>query len=170
MALGVDGTKGLDSDRAVPSMFFRQRQARALPDGVIETMERAVKRMDKSERGSLIIPFVRVADQKHYDCFAGDEVQQKVRDWLSPPDPWKNHKIACETQLTGTGTWWIQGQAYTEWNSAGPSALLWIHGKRGCFACSHLLSPRTYGFFLFSWCRKERALVRESFHVAFAEH
>jgi hypothetical protein len=159
MTLGVDETKGLDSDRAVPSMFCRQRQARALPDGVIETMERAVKGIDKSERGSLIISYVRVADQKHYDCFT--EVQQKVRDWLSPPDPWKNHKIACETQLTGTGTWWIQGQAYAEWNSAGPSALLWIHGKRGCFARSHLISPGTYELSLFSWCRKERTLVRE---------
>lgn len=96
-------------------------------------------------------------------------MQQKVRDWLSPPDPWKNHKIACETQLAGTGTWWTQGQAYTEWNSAGPSALLWIHGKRGCFACSHLLSLGTYEFSLFSWCWKERALVRELFHMLLCE-
>jgi len=54
MTIGVDGTKGLDSDRAVPSMFFRQRQARTLPNGVIETMERAAKRMDRSERGLLL--------------------------------------------------------------------------------------------------------------------
>jgi len=53
MTLGVDGTKGLDSDRAIPSMFFRQRQARTLPNGVIEITGRAVKRMDKSECGLL---------------------------------------------------------------------------------------------------------------------
>lgn len=52
MTLGVDG----------PSMFCLQRQARALPDGVIEIIERAFKRMDKSERGSLINHYVRVAD------------------------------------------------------------------------------------------------------------
>jgi hypothetical protein len=125
--------------------------------------------MEQSERGSLVIPYVSVADQKHYNSFAGEEVQQNVRNWLSPPDPWKNHKIACETQLTGTGTWWIQGQAYAEWNSAGPSALFWIHGKRVYFACSHSLSSGTYEFCLFSWCRKERALVRESRHVTFVE-
>ena len=92
------------------------------------------------------IPHVRVADQKHYDCFAGEEVQQNVRNWLSPPDPWKNHKIACESQLAGTATWWIQGRAYAEWNSAGSSALLWIHGKRACFARSHFHSLKLTSF------------------------
>ena len=118
--------------------------------------------------GYFLIPYVRVADEKHYDCFAGEEVQQNVRNWLSPPDPWKNHKIACESQLTGTATWWIQGQAYAEWNSAGPSALLWIHGKRGCFPCSHFHSLETYRV-SFSWCRKERTLVCESFQIPFAD-
>jgi len=119
--------------------------------------------------GYFLIPYVRVADQKHYDCFADEEVQQNVLNWLSPPDPWKNHKIASESQLTGTAAWWTQGHAYAEWNSAGPSALLWIHGKRGCFSRSHLHSLATYEFYLFSWSRKERALVCESFQISLSD-
>ena len=60
----------------------------------------------------------------------GDKLQQDVRKWLSPPDPWKNHNLARETQHGGTGTWWIQGDTYAEWKSSGKNSLLWVHGKR----------------------------------------
>jgi hypothetical protein len=58
----------------------------------------------------------------------GDKLQQDVRNWLSPPDPWKNHNLARESRHGGTGTWWIEGDAYAEWKSSG--SLLWVHGKR----------------------------------------
>jgi hypothetical protein len=57
-------------------------------------------------------------------------LQQDVQQWLSPPDPWKNHNIARESRHGGTGTWWIQGDSYAEWKSSGPSSLLWVNGKR----------------------------------------
>jgi hypothetical protein len=61
-------------------------------------------------------------------------LQQDVRNWLSPPDPWKNHNLARESRHGGTGKWWIQGDTYAEWRSSGANSLLWIHGKRQYFA------------------------------------
>jgi len=60
-------------------------------------------------------------------------LQQNMQRWLSPPDPWKNHNIARESQHTGTATWWIHGEAFSKWKSSGPSSLLWLHGKRTSF-------------------------------------
>ena len=64
----------------------------------------------------------------------GDKLQKVVRNWLSPPDPWKNHNLARESRHGGTGTWWIQGDSHAKWKSSGGSSLLWIHGKRPYFA------------------------------------
>ena len=57
-------------------------------------------------------------------------MRRNVRNWLSPPDPWKNHNVVHKSRHSGTGTWWIQGDAYAEWKSSGRSSLLWINGKR----------------------------------------
>ena len=66
-------------------------------------------------------------------------MQQNVRQWLSPPDPWKNHNIARESRHAGTGVWLIQGDAYADWKSC-PSSLLWVHGER------QYLVPYLYSF------------------------
>jgi len=64
----------------------------------------------------------------------GDRLQQDVRHWLLPPDPWKNHNLARKSRHSRTGTWWIESDTYLEWQSSCSSSLLWIHGKRQCFA------------------------------------
>jgi hypothetical protein len=61
---------------------------------------------------------------------AGDKLQQDVRNWLSPPDPSKNHIIARESHQKGTASWFADGDLFSEWKTSGPSSLLWIHGKR----------------------------------------
>ncbi|KAN0107438.1 hypothetical protein V8E52_010186 [Russula decolorans] len=60
-----------------------------------------------------------------------DKLQQEVRNWLSPPDPWKNHNLARESRHGRTGTWWVEGDSYAEWKSSGARPHLWIHGKPG---------------------------------------
>lgn len=65
------------------------------------------------------------------DYPADDQLQQDVRSWLSPPDPWKNHNIACGSRHSGTAAWFIGGSTFSEWTSSGPNSLLWIHGKPG---------------------------------------
>ena len=57
-------------------------------------------------------------------------MRRDVRNWLSPPDPWKNHNLALKSRHSGSGTWWIKSDAYAEWKYSGPSSLLWINGKR----------------------------------------
>ncbi|KAF8465153.1 hypothetical protein DFH94DRAFT_360795 [Russula ochroleuca] len=81
--------------------------------GALESIQEIVSKMNKAER---------------------DKVRQDVRNWLSPPDPWKNHNVVHESRHSGTGTWLIQGDTYAEWKSSGSSSLLWINGKPGAYA------------------------------------
>ena len=60
----------------------------------------------------------------------GDKLRNDVQKWLSPPDPWKNHHVACEAHHGGTTEWLFRGDAFLDWKASGPSSVLWIHGKR----------------------------------------
>ena len=77
-----------------------------------------------------LFPHVVITAWNHQDCLAGDKMQQDIRNWLSPPDPWKNHNLARRSQHSGTGTWFIRGNTLSEWKASGPSSLLWVLGKR----------------------------------------
>ena len=61
---------------------------------------------------------------------AGDKLQRDIQNWLSPPDPWKNHHIACELRHEGTAAWFLEGETFSEWKASRQSSLLWMHGKR----------------------------------------
>jgi len=63
-------------------------------------------------------------------CLLVDKLQGDIQSWLSPPDPWKNHNIACGSRHTGTARWFLESDSFSKWKSSGPSSLLWIHGKR----------------------------------------
>jgi len=57
-----------------------------------------------------------------------DQLQEKVRGWLSAPDPWVNQNIARKAHHRGTATWFTQGDVFKKWKSEG--SLMWIHGLR----------------------------------------
>ena len=62
---------------------------------------------------------------------AGDKLENDIRTWLSPPDPWKNYNIACKLRQSGTAEWFLQGNTFSEWKRSEDSGcLLWVHGKR----------------------------------------
>jgi len=61
----------------------------------------------------------------------GDQLREKTRKWLSPPDPSTNHNTACEARHDGTATWFLEGITYNEWKATG--SLLWTHGNRTAF-------------------------------------
>ena len=67
----------------------------------------------------------------------GDQLQEKFRHWLSPPDPWTNHNIARESHYRGTSTWFTGGDVMKTWKSTG--SLLWVNGLRACLSLSSLL-------------------------------
>ena len=132
--------------------------AHTMSDWVIESIQEIVSKINKAERELSPITNVYIDDEKHRSPLTGDKLQQDVRQWLSPPDPWKNYNIGRESRHTGTGTWWIQSDSYAEWKSSGPSSLLWIHGKRQYFVLEFF--PEADEYCLCSGCRKERHLVR----------
>ena len=59
---------------------------------------------------------------------SGNQIEQDVRKWFSPPDPSVNYNIACEAHQKGTAVWFFQGSIFKEWELV--DSLLWIHGKR----------------------------------------
>ncbi|KAH8987658.1 ankyrin repeat-containing domain protein [Lactarius hatsudake] len=58
-----------------------------------------------------------------------EEVLQKLKGWLSPPDPSTNYNIGLRDLHKETATWFLEGRIFQEWYSMG--SLLWIHGKPG---------------------------------------
>ena len=55
-------------------------------------------------------------------------MQEKLRSWLSPPDPSVNHNTACKTQYDGTAAWFIRSSSFQDWKNNG--SLLWVRGNR----------------------------------------
>src|ERR1700722_4581489 len=71
------------------------------------------------------------------EILVGDELEQKVRSWLSAPDPWKNHNIACKSRHPGSAAWFVHGNTFPEWKvSEARGSLLWVHGKHPLAASS----------------------------------
>ena len=58
----------------------------------------------------------------------GEEVIQKLKSWLSPPDPSTNYNVGLCDLHKETTTWFLDSRIFQEWHSTG--SLLWIHGKR----------------------------------------
>jgi hypothetical protein len=90
-------------------------------------MHNTLSDVNKSRR-QLFLNFV-IADRTHGDCLAGDKVRQAVRSWLSPPETRKNFNVARKSRHGETGTWFVEGDTFSEWKWSGPISLLWIHGK-----------------------------------------
>ena len=63
------------------------------------------------------------------DYYVGDQIQDNIRRWLSPPDPSKNYNIARKAHHEGSAEWFVHGNTFSEWKRTTGS-LLWIHGKR----------------------------------------
>jgi hypothetical protein len=56
-------------------------------------------------------------------------LQEKVRRWLSPPNPSINHNSARKAYREGSAEWFLHGNTFPEWKTTIGS-LLWISGKR----------------------------------------
>ncbi|KAI9434649.1 hypothetical protein H4582DRAFT_762083 [Lactarius indigo] len=54
---------------------------------------------------------------------------ERLRGWLTPPDPSTNHTNACGTQHERTAAWVFDDNIFKEWESSQLGSLLWIHGK-----------------------------------------
>jgi hypothetical protein len=108
-----------------------------------------------------------IVDWDDRDCLIGDNLEHDFRGWLSAPDPWKNHHLACDSRHHGSAAWFIEGSTFSEWKTSDArGSLLWIHGKRPLITSSYT-SPNTEIFFFHSGGWKECSLVRQTLDIPF---
>jgi SpoVK/Ycf46/Vps4 family AAA+-type ATPase len=55
----------------------------------------------------------------------------RIKRWLSPPDPSTNLNEAQKKRQNGTGSWFLKSKPYKQWK-AGKHQHLWLHGIPGC--------------------------------------
>jgi hypothetical protein len=97
-----------------------------------------------------------------------NQYKDKLRKWLTPPDHQTNHKAACSSQHSGTGSWFIQGKTFRTWKK-GDGASLLICGKRTFFSpCAFPTIDNFLGSAAGSgktvlWCVVSRISVRLEF-------
>jgi hypothetical protein len=83
-----------------------------------------------NETQRLLSPFPHLVAVTN-GIFVGDQLQEAVQDWLSPPNPSTNQNFVQKARHSGTSEWFFESSALTEWKAKG--SLLWIHGKRTSF-------------------------------------
>ncbi|KAH6681171.1 hypothetical protein F5X68DRAFT_243307 [Plectosphaerella plurivora] len=55
----------------------------------------------------------------------------RIRQWLSPPDPFTNTNHARNLRHEGTGTWILSDSVFQSWQE-GSCRHVWLHGLAGC--------------------------------------
>jgi hypothetical protein len=111
---------------------------------------------------------IAIADWDHRDCLAGDNLNNDISKWLSPPDPWKNHHLACKSRHRQSAAWFTQGNTFSEWKaSEATSSLLWVYGKRSLMHSSYAFAE-TEVFPFRSGRGKKRFLVLQAFDIPFS--
>jgi hypothetical protein len=93
---------------------------------MIAEMQGVANEINEMKRQSMFNSVI--GDSRGLTHRTGDQLQEKVRNWLSPPDPSTNHNIARRDHLSGTSSWLIRSDMFKRWKDM--SSLLWVHGKR----------------------------------------
>ena len=123
-------------------------------DNTVAGVDDRVQQM-LNEVKRLSFPYFIIADCGVLPVLSGDQLREKIYDWLSPPDPSTNHNIASGTRHKKTATWFFQGSIFWEWKSTG--SLLWIHGKR--LSCPLFNMTPSDSVLYCSWLGQKRYLV-----------
>jgi len=83
-------------------------------------------KLDQVNRGSSPNPIALTL--LTLQIFSESDLRERLRIWLSPPNPSINHNIACDAQHEGSSQWFFRGSIFGQWKSTCP--FLWVHGKR----------------------------------------
>jgi hypothetical protein len=111
-----------------------------------------------------------------------DRGLERIKSWLTPPDPSTNFHKALRRRHAGSGKWLLRDTSYTTWKRR-PHSFLWLYGMPGCgktvlsssvvedlegdSACSNTL---LYFYFDFADKRKQsldhavRSLIGQLYH------
>lgn len=60
-----------------------------------------------------------------------DTKLEKIREWLSPPDPSVNYQNALRQRQPHTGQWFLDSDRYSKWKTEDGSTI-WLWGIPGC--------------------------------------
>ncbi|KAH8986724.1 hypothetical protein EDB92DRAFT_1818206 [Lactarius akahatsu] len=85
-------------------------------------------RMDVVIRDGKDAEVVLQQTSNNVDDMRWNQLRESLKKWAAPPDPSKNHNIACDIHHGGTAEWFFQSSFFAEWKSSG--FLLWIYGKQ----------------------------------------
>lgn len=55
--------------------------------------------------------------------------QFRMLQWLSNEDPSVSHNRAIQKKQEGTGSWYLESTAFSQWRNS-PKSLAWLHGIR----------------------------------------
>ena len=97
-------------------------------------MQKILDDLNKIKRSSFCGITIKGGRESETKISLGDQLQEKIQKWLSPPDPSINHNTACEAHHNGTAAWFLEGVIYNEWKATG--SFLWTHGNRTFHGCS----------------------------------
>ena len=97
-------------------------------------MQQAANDLDQIKRSSC--SNLINADYITLYVLLGNQLRDKIHEWLSPLNSSTNHTTACDIRHKKTATWFFEGRIYQEWKSEG--SLLWIHGKRSSCSTFHM--------------------------------
>ncbi|KAF1972363.1 HET-domain-containing protein, partial [Bimuria novae-zelandiae CBS 107.79] len=96
-----------------------------------EGRQKAMKRLQKEIREAAVDQPVALAQEARSGSQHEDEKADKIRRWLSAPDPSTNYYKALKQLQNDTGLWFLEGNQYAEWKTSTSSSL-WLHGIPGC--------------------------------------
>ncbi|KAH7903380.1 hypothetical protein BJ138DRAFT_1194414, partial [Hygrophoropsis aurantiaca] len=60
-----------------------------------------------------------------------NQEDEKILQWLAAPDPSVSYNTALEKRSVGTGSWFLNGEKFSEWKTKA-DVPLWISGIPGC--------------------------------------
>lgn len=59
------------------------------------------------------------------------ETSEKIRRWLSPPDPSTNYHKERKKQAPETSVWLLEGSEFKQWKSSVDRSPMWLQGRLG---------------------------------------
>jgi hypothetical protein len=60
------------------------------------------------------------------------ELYRRISSWVSPTDPWENHRTARKQHEPETGAWLLQSETYRAWKAGSDGHRhLWLYGPAG---------------------------------------
>ncbi|CAI6339356.1 unnamed protein product [Periconia digitata] len=96
-----------------------------------EGSEKAMRRLRKEIREAVMdLPSVLTHNLHSRDRHTDDELE-RIRRWLSAPDPSSNYQRALKQRQESTGLWFLENDQYVEWKTTAAS-FVWLHGIPGC--------------------------------------